>query len=79
MSWCCRQRQKPNTRMMIRLRRDQMKRQNEMKQYEMKQYEMKQEEMKQDEMKQDELTRLRRAICHSSTNICSCASCPSCG
>ena len=74
MSWCCRQRQKPNTRMMIRLRRDQMKRQNEMKQYEMKQ-----EEMKQDEMKQDELTRLRRAICHSSTNICSCASCPSCG
>ena len=69
MSWCCRQRQKPNTRMMIRLRRDQMKRQNEMKQY----------EMKQDEMKQDELTRLRRAICHSSTNICSCASCPSCG
>ena len=62
ISWCCRPRQHPNTRMMIRLRRYQMKqnqmKQDRMKRDEMKQGEMKQNGVKQDEKTQDEMTRL---------------------
>ena len=55
----CRQRQHPNTRMMIRLRRDQMKqykmRRDKMEQEKMEQEKVEQDVMKQDEMNQDEM------------------------